>query len=181
MFYKEKNADVVKEGKWDEKSCIRRIGGYDIDKSNLPASMKYLPKGAVMAYNASNGKAILVKTAKVYETANTSSEAADIKVEKGNALNVGDVIGGNTVTAIVQGETFDTVKVNKVTKKLNVGDVISESGKTILGLNYATVALDDMPSCTPTLQAYEIEEDTLPYAINDDIKDALTVRHAFKI
>lgn len=181
MFYKDKTAaKVVKEGKWDEKSCFRRVGGYDIDKSNLPKDMEYLPKGAVLALNTENGKAMLVKTATVYEAANKSAES--LKVSKGHNLIVGDKVNGSTINAIAEGEDFDTLTISALGAALKVDAVVSSvAGLPVLGLNYATVRLDDMPSCTPTLQAWEIEEDSLPFPINDEIKEALTVRHAFKM
>lgn len=181
MFYKDKTAaKVVKEGKWDEKSCFRRVGGYDIDKTNLPKDMDYLPKGAVIALNPGNGKATLVKTAKVYEAAEKS--AVSLKVAKGHNIVVGDKVNGSTVSEIVEGESFDTLTISSLGEALKINDVVSSIGNLqVLGLNYATVRLDDMPSCTPTLQAWEIEEDSLPYPINKEIKEALTVRHAFKL
>lgn len=181
MYYNDKSAEVVKEGKWDEKSCVRRIGGYDIDKSSLPASMKYLPKGAVMALVSATGKAKLVKTAIVYETA--ESAATSVKVAKGHALVVGDTIANKAISAIEEGADFDTLTVAALSAKLTKDTVVTNyaNNDVILGLNYATVKIDDYPSCTPTLQAYEIEEDTLPFPITSAIKEALTVRHAFKI
>lgn len=181
MFYKDSSAVVVKEGKWDEKSCIRRIGGYDVDKSNLPAGMKWLPKGAVLELTSA-GKAKMVKSAVVYEAA--AKDATSVKVQKGHALIVGDVLAGKAISDIdTSNASFDTLTIAALGAAVKVGDVIVSTGTSsvILGLNYATVALDDMPSCTPTLQAYEIEEDTLPYPINASIKEALTVRHAFKL
>lgn len=121
MFYESSKSVVTKEGIWDEKSCVRRVGGYDIDVTKLPEGMTALPKGAVMEYNPATGK----------------------------------------VSPITAGAATE--------------------GFIVLGLNYATVKIKGNPSCTVTLQAYEIEEDSLPYAINDTIKEALTCRHAFKV
>lgn len=181
MYYENKSAEVVKEGKWDEKSCVRRVGGYDIDKTTLPEGMKYLPKGAVLSLDKTSGKAVLVKTASLYEDA--AQGATSLKVKKGHAVKVGDTLAGVAVTAIdTTQKDYDTLTVAATAAALTTGDVISDAeGKTILGLNYATVQLDDMPSCTPTLQAYEIEEDTLPYPVDDTIREGLTVRHAFKL
>ena len=180
MEYKVTNADVIQEGVWDEKSCVRRQGGYDIDKANLPADLKYLPKGAVLAFNAENGKVKVVKTAKVYEKA---TNGTSLKVGKDNIVVAGDKLGNLTVSAVDRkNASYDVLTVGTISETLNVGDVIAdENAAKSIGLNYATVKIDSNPTCTPTVQAYEIEEGSLPYPVNAAIKDALTVRHAFKL
>ena len=180
MEYKVTNPDLIQEGVWDEKSCVRRQGGYDIDKSKLPAGLAYLPKGAVLAFLAVSGKVTAVKTAKVVEEAASGTK---LKIDKANIIVVGDVIGGLTVSAIDRSNAdYDVLTVSSISEKLNIGDVIADANvSNVCGLNYATVKLDSYPSCTPTIQAYEIEEDTLPYPINNAIKEALTIRHAFKL
>lgn len=179
MHYNRKSAEVVKEGHWDEKSCVRRVGGYDIDKTNLPAGTQYLPKGAVLSFQPSTGSVKVLKTAKVHSNANKS--ATSVQVEKGHILVVGDVLNGSTISAIEVGAEFDTLTISELGAAVKVGDVIAENASNVCGLNYATVKLDDMPSCTPTLQAYEIEEESLPYPVNAAIKEALTVRHAWAL
>lgn len=181
MEYKEITPSNLKEGVWNEKTCIRRTAGFDIDKTNLPADMKYLPKGAVLALDANGEKVVLVKGAKVYEAA--ESEATTVKIEKDNAIIVGDVIGGITVSAIDKSaDAYDVITVSALSNALAAGAVLVDAnGAKAIGLNYATVKLDSYPSCTPTIQAYEIQEDSLPYAINDDIKEALTSRHDWAI
>lgn len=181
MFYNSTKATVAKEGVWNEQTCIRRTGGFDIDKTNLPEGTKYLPKGAVLALV--NNKAVAVKTAKVYE--NAAKAATSVKVEKEHILKVGDVLGDSAaIAAITIGDTIDTLTLGEggLSADVKAGDVITDANVAkIIGLNYATIKLDDMPSCTPTIQAYEIEEDTLPYPVNDAIKTALTSRHDWKV
>lgn len=178
MEYKYTIPTNIVEGVWDEKSCIRRTSGFSLDATNLPSSMGWLPKGAPLALNSTKTKAVLVKTAKVYEDATSS---ASVKVYKNHALIVGDVIGGQAVSAIDAANANYDVLTMAAAITASSGEVLSESnGSSVIGLNYATVKIDSYPSVTPTLQAYEIEEDSLPYAINDAIKTALTVRHAFK-
>ena len=181
MFYKDSKSTLQKEGVWDEKSCVRRIGGYDIDKTSLPEGATHLLKGTVMAYDASTGKVKLVHTAKVYEKANQS--AVSIKVEKGGSLKVGDTINGKAVSVIDTSNTnFDVITIEAIDEAIEKGTVIADANAPkAIGLTYASVKLDDMPSCSVTLQAYEIQEDTLPYPVNDIIKEALTARHAFKV
>lgn len=181
MDYKKKNADVIQEGVWDEKTCVRRIGGYDIDTATLPATAKYLPKGTVLAINESTGKVAPVKVAKATEKAQIG--ATEIKIEKNNLIVANDVIGGHTVKAIDKtNASYDVITVDELSDAVELGTVLAQADLTkVIGLNYATVVIDSNPTCTPTVQAYEIEEKTLPYPVNDAIKEALTVRHAWKV
>ena len=180
MEYRQINPTSLKEGIWNEKTCVRRTAGFDIDKSNLPAEMKYLPKGAVLALDANGLKVVLVKTAKA--TAEAASGATSLKVAKGHALVVGDVIAGSTISKIAVGAEFDTLTVSALGATVAANEVVADAnGKNAIGLNYATVKLDECPSCTPTIQAYEIEEDSLPYPVNEVIKVALTSRHDWRI
>lgn len=179
MYYKTKNGTITAEGKWDEKTCVRRQGGFDLSKTNLPSGMTYLPKGAVLAVDA-NGYAVLVKTAKAYEAAEKS--ATTLKVHKGHALKVGDVVAGATINAIAEGADCDTLTTTALGAAVKINDVVADAnGAKAVGLNYANVKIDECPSVTITVQAYEIEEDTLPYPVNEAIKTALTARHAFKL
>lgn len=181
MMYKEKFPTNIQEGVWDEKTCIRRQGGYTLYTDNLPTDLKWLPKGAVLAIRT-DGKVALVKTAMVYE--NAASAATSVKVNKNHALKVGDTIAGAKINAIdTTNESYDTLTLAAgLSAKADKDAVLVEAtAKNVIGLNYATVMIDDAPSCTPTIQAYEIEEDTLPYPIDSAIKSALTSRHAFKI
>lgn len=181
MFYKQTNPTLEKEGVWDEKSCVRRIGGYDLDKSNLPTDLKYILKGAALAFDKATGNVKLVKTAKVYAQASTSDTS--IKIEKGGAVKVGDKLNGSTVTAIDKASAdYDLLTVDTIAETLKVGDVITDGNEAnVIGLNYYSKKIEDFTSVTVTLQAYEIQEETLPYPVNDAIKTALTVRHAWKI
>lgn len=180
MIYKETKPTNIQEGVWDEKSCVRRQSGFNLDQTGLPATLKWLPKGAPLALTAS-GKVSVCKTAKVYEAATKS--ATEVKVYKGHLLAVGDSLAGSAISAIdASNADFDKVTVAALAEEADK-DAVLDNGNAakVIGLNYASVELDGMQSCTPTLQAYEIEEDTLPYPINDAIKAALTSRHAFKI
>ena len=96
---------------------------------------------------------------------------------------VGDTIAGSAISAIdSSNENFDKFTIAALAEKADKGAVLDDGNASkVVGLNYATVELDGMQSCTPTLQAYEIEEETLPYYLNDAIKTALTSRHAFKL
>lgn len=177
MYIKTVTPVNIQEGIWNEDTCVRRTGGYTVDKSNLPSDLKYIAKGTCIAYDKTSAKAIVVKTAKVYEAAEAKT---DVKIEKGHILVVGDVLDGQEITKIDTTDTnFDVITL-KAAITANVGDVLADGNVSkILGLAYATVNVEDYTHVTPTLQAYEIEEDSLPYPINSSIKTALTVRHAF--
>lgn len=181
MFYKEKYPTNIQEGVWDAETCVRRQGGFVVDESTLPSDIKWLPKGAPLAYNSSTQKVVVCKTAKVYEAA--AAQATSLKVEKGHLFKVGDKIGGSAISAInTTNKDFDTLTIAAISAKADKGAVLDDGNASkVVGLNYATIPLDGQQSCTPTLQAYEIEEDTLPYPLNAAIKTALSCRHAFKL
>lgn len=180
MFYKESFPSNIQEGKWDEKTCVRRQGGYLVDETAIPSGTKWLPKGAPMSLLAS-GKVAVCKTAKVYEAA--AASATSLKVSKGHLFAVGDKVFGSTISAINSSNAdYDVLTISALAKKADKDAVVDDgTAANVIGLNYATIALDGQQSCTPTIQAYEIEEDSLPYPINADIKAALTSRHAFKL
>ncbi len=180
MYYKETLPTNIQEGNWDEKTCVRRQSGFVVDETGLPSTLKWLPKGAPLAY-ASDGKVTVCKTAKAYEAAAKSATA--LKVNKGHLFAVGDTIGGSAISAIDSSNAdYDLLTVAALAEKAEAGSVLDDgTASKVIGLNYATVELDGQQGCTPTVQAYEIEEDSLPYPLNDAIKAALTSRHAFKV
>ena len=183
MYMHKNMATGIKEGLWWEETCVRRQAGYDLDTSNLPATLRWFPKGAVLAFVAATGKAILVKTAEVYE--NAAQNATTLKVKDNGLFAVGDTIAGSTISAVNVADGVATLTISSLGSNVTAGDVVADGNAsgTLLGLNYATVDLrdNDYPSVTPTLQAYEIEEDSLPFPINATIKQGLGDRHQFKI
>ena len=181
MEYKVVNGHSIQEGVWNEKTCVRRTAGFDLDKTNLPEGMEYLPKGAILALDSTGLKAVLVKTAKAAAKAN--SGATSLSVEKGHALKVGDVIAGSAISKInTSNAEYDVLTVAALGAEVALGAVVADANaEKVIGLNYATVKIDSNPSVTPTIQAYEIEEDTLPYPVNEAIKEALTCRHDWRI
>ncbi len=183
MYYKNSASEKIQEGLWWEESCVRRQGGYDLDKTNLPSDMRWFPKGAVLAFDSTTGKAVFVKTAVVY--ANAAANATQLKIVDNGLFAVGDKIHGSTISAISVADGVATLTVGALATKADKDTVVTDDNASgiLLGLNYATVDLrdNDYPSVTPTLQAYEIEEDTLPFPINATIKQGLGDRHQFKI
>lgn len=177
FLHKTKPEDI-QEAVWLEEQCLRRQGGYMLDRTNLPSSLKWLPKGATLKLSVDGkGKAIVVKTAKVAEKA--EKQATTLKIAGGSLFKVGDKIAGATISAITSADGVDTLTVSALANEAAEGAVVSDFDKTkdiILGLSYDTLDLRDPESeipCTPTLQVMEVEEDSLPYPINDEIKEGI--------
>jgi len=179
-FLHKTKPESIKEAVWLEEQCLRRQGGYDLDRTNLPSTLKWLAKGTVFKLSATGGKAVAVKTAKVTEVA--SKAATTLKIASGSLFKVGDTVAGLTITKIESDAStgIDTLTgTGGVTEGAAKGDVLSDYDKskdTLLGFSYDTLDLRDPDSSipvTPTLQVMEVEEDSLPYPINKDIKDGL--------
>ena len=163
----------IKEALWLEEQCLRRQGGYDLDRSNLPAKLKFVAKGTVLRL-VTGGKAQVVKTAKVTEKA--SKSATTLKIASGSLFKVGDKIAGATISAIASSDGVDTLTVSALDNAVEQNAIVSDYDKTkdvLLGFSYDTLDVRDQESsiaATPTLQVMEVEEDSLPYPINEDIK-----------
>lgn len=176
MYLKKAVPTSIKEALWWEEHCIVRQGGYDLDQSNLPSDLKWLPKGTVVKLG-SDGKAVVVKTAKATEKA--ASGTKSIKVASGSLFAAGDTVAGIKVASVAKGTTTDTITLMAATEAdIEAGAVVSSfdaDNDTILGFTYATKELDKDASQTvePTLQVVEVEEDSLPYPVNAEIKTAL--------
>ena len=163
----------IKEALWLEEQCLRRQGGYDLDRSNLPSTLKFVAKGTVLRL-VTGGKAQVVKTAKVTERAEKS--ATTLKIASGSLFKVGDKIAGATISAIASSDGVDTLTVSALDNAVAANAIVSDYDKTkdvLLGFSYDTLDVRDQESsiaATPTLQVMEVEEDSLPYPINEDIK-----------
>ena len=166
----------IKEALWLEEQCLRRQGGYDLDRSNLPATLKFVAKGTVLRL-VTGGKAQVVKTAKVTEKA--SKSATTLKIASGSLFKVGDKIAGATISAIASSDGVDTLTVSALDNAVAANAIVSDYDKTkdvLLGFSYDTLDVRDQESsiaATPTLQVMEVEEDSLPYPINDEIKEGI--------
>lgn len=176
MFLK-RNAvpENVKEALWWEEQCVRREGGYDFDTDNLPDDAKWLPKGAVLRFNKTNGKANVLKSTRVAEAA--TKAATTLKIEKDSYFKVGDTIAGVAISAITKGDSYDTLTVAELKENLKLGDVVDDyaDGDILLGLQYDTFPIDKTinQQVTPTLVVREVDEDTLMYPLSDKVKAAL--------
>lgn len=176
MFLKKNSKpDSIKEALWWEEMCVRREGGYDLDTDNLPDSAKWLPKGAVLRFDKTTGKANVLKSATVAEKA--TKGATTLKISTGSYFKVGDTIAGVAISAITKGDTFDTLTVEALTDNLNVNDVVDDYSDTdvVLGLQYETLLIDKsvFMHATPTLVVREVDENSLMYPISDKVKTAL--------
>ena len=166
----------IKEALWLEEQCLRRQGGYDLDRSNLPATLKFVAKGTVLRL-VTGGKAQVVKTAKAVEKAEKS--ATTLKIASGSLFKVGDKIAGATISAIASSDGVDTLTVSTLANEVAKNAIVSDYDKTkdvLLGFSYDTLDVRDQESsiaATPTLQVMEVEEDSLPYPINDEIKEGI--------
>ena len=163
----------IKEALWLEEQCLRRQGGYDLDRSNLPTTLKWVAKGTILRF-VSGGKAQVVKTAKAVEKADKA--ATTLKIASGSLFKVGDKIAGATIAAISSSDGVDTLTVSALDNAVAANAIVSDYDKTkdvLLGFSYDTLDIRDPESsiaATPTLQVMEVEEDSLPYPINDEIK-----------
>ncbi len=166
----------IKEALWLEEQCLRRQGGYDLDRTNLPATLKFVAKGTVLRL-VTGGKAQVVKTAKVTERAEES--ATTLKIASGSLFEVGDKIAGATISAITPSDGVDTLTVSALGNAVDANAIVSDYDKNedvLLGFSYDTLDVRDQESsiaATPTLQVMEVEEDSLPYPINDEIKEGI--------
>nr|DAG42049.1 MAG TPA: Head fiber protein [Caudoviricetes sp.] len=163
----------IKEALWLEEQCLRRQGGYDLDRTNLPATLKFVAKGTILRF-VTGGKAQVVKTAKAVEKADKAATA--LKIASGSLFQVGDKIAGATISAIASADGVDTLTVSALENAVAKNAIVSDYDKTkdvLLGFSYDTLDIRDSDSsiaATPTLQVMEVEEDSLPYPINDEIK-----------
>lgn len=163
----------IKEALWLEEQCLRRQGGYDLDRTNLPATLKFVAKGTILRF-VTGGKAQVVKTAKAVEKADKA--ATTLKVASGSLFQIGDKIAGATISAIASNDGVDTLTVSPLDNAVAANAIVSDYDKTkdvLLGFSYDTLDIRDADTsiaATPTLQVMEVEEDSLPYPINDEIK-----------
>lgn len=174
-FLHKNKPELINEAVWLEEQCLRRQGGFDLDRTNLPDSLKWLPKGTVLKLSSTGGNAVVVKTARVVEKSTTTT----MKIAGGSLFKVGDKINGKAITAIASADGVDTLTVAAMDSAIEKDTVITDYDKskdTLLGFSYDTLDLRDAEAsipATPTLRVIEVEESTLPYPINKDIKDGL--------
>lgn len=178
MYHKYVESEEIQEAQWDVKSCVRCVAGANLDTSNLPDGTKYIAKGTPLMITDSR-EVKVVKTATVVEAADAA--ATSLSIAKGSMFAVGDTIAGGTISAIdTSNEEKDVLTVSALEAAVAKGDVVDDgNGSKVVGLCYCTVKIEDFTSVTWTIQAYEIDETSLPYPFSEAIKTALTSRHHF--
>ena len=183
MYLETKNPEDPKKVLWREDTCEWFTGGFNLDKTNLPAGLEVLPKGTVLSLDIANRKATAVKTVRV--TKAVTAADTEVQIAKGHILVATDIIGtaGKTVTvgAInTSNAGYDTITI--VANALGVvanGAALESATSNDVGLNYAPKPLKGTVSVSATIQAYEIQGANLPYPVTSTIKEKLTHRHQF--
>lgn len=179
MYRKETTLEQIPQAIWDVESCVRCVAGATLDTSSLPDGAKRVLKGTPLVYDSATGKVKVVKTATVATAAEAG--ATSLEIAKDSIFKVGDTIAGSTISAIDDSaDDKDVLTISALETAVKAGDVIDDgNGANVVGLNYANTKIEDFTSVTWTIQAYEIQEATLPYPLNAGIKTALTCRHHF--
>lgn len=179
MYRKETTLEQIPQAIWDVESCVRCVAGANIDTDSLPDGAKRVLKGTPLMYDSATGSVKVVKTAKVVTAADAA--ATSLEIEKGSIFKVGDTIAGSTISAIDDSaDDKDVLTISALAEAIDKDAVVDDgNGAKVIGLNYANTKIEDFTSVTWTIQAYEIQENTLPYPLNNDIKTALTCRHHF--
>lgn len=183
MFLHKGNPTNIKEALWWEEHCVRRQGGYDLDITNLPAGTRWIPKGTLLELITATGKVKVVKSATVYE--NAAANATTLKIKENPLIKVGDSLAGSEISAISTADGVMTLTVAALESAVAKDAVVTTatSGSVLLGFAYETNDLldNDFPQVTITLQAFEIEEDSLPQPISATMKQWLGPLHQFKV
>lgn len=183
MYLETISPDEPKKVLWREDTCDWFTGGFNLDKTNLPAGLSYLPKGTVLSLDFPNRKATAVKTVKV--TKAVTATDTEVQIAKGHILVSTDVIGiaGKTITVgavNTSNANYDAITI--VANALGVvanGAVLESGSGDNVGLNYAPKPLKGTVSVSATIQAYEIQGANLPFPVTATIKEKLTSRHQF--
>ena len=166
MFMRSNRPQSIQEASWWEERCVRRQGGYDLDMSNLPQDVRWLPKGVVYKFDASTGRAQVVKSCKVI--AEAKSGATSLEVAANHLLNVGDKLGENiTITAITHGTDKDTLTVSGLAETIKANTVLTDLKATDVKKRLKEDGVDlieVIDSMGRTQRAH---------FINDEIKDAI--------
>lgn len=194
MQFKITGKDPVNKVLWPEESVYKATGGFTLDKDNLPTGIDFLPKGSLIAADFATRKAVVVKSAVVYEAA--EANATDVKIGKNHLLSVGDIVakavGGTSyaITAIdTEATAYDVITVGTTLGALAVGDVLFESAEagadTGAEENVANsilihdAYLEEQTTINVGLQIYEIQEANLPFGVTSYNKESLTSRFHF--
>lgn len=168
---------------WDVSTVEVFDGGFALDKDNLPATLRVLPRGTLLSVDLAERTAKVVKTATIAEALTTS--ATEVRIKKGSLLVKGDVIGyGNKSVTVgdistdaddydsfsITANALGAIAVNEV-----VQSFVGTTAVPVAGFNYADVKIDLYPSVSVIFKVYKVESDKLPYPISKAIVSALNL------
>lgn len=170
---------------WDVASTEEFTGGFELEKSNLPASQEKVLKGTFMKVDFNERKARVVKTAQLTEA--IVAETTLVKVKKGAMLINGDILGIGTKSVQVanldtSNPDFDSFTITAgALGTATAGAVLQEyaeagSNKAVVnpdGMAYTDSKVDALPSCTVIFKAYDIQPLALPQPLTSAIVTAL--------
>lgn len=183
MYLENTSPDEPKKVLWREDTCDWFTGGFELDKTNLPATLTDLPKGTVLSIDFANRKAKVVKTARV--TKAVLATDTEVQIAKGHILVATDVIGINSNTVTVgtintSNANYDVITITaNALGAVSLGAILESASGENIGLNYAPKPLKGTVSVSATLQAYEIQGANLPYPVSSSLKTKMTSRHQF--
>lgn len=166
---------------WDVSTVEVYDGGFLLDKSNLPANLKAIPRGAFLAVDLEERKASVVKTVALHEA--ITAATTTVKVKKGSLLVKNDVVGAGSKFVTVgdintSDSDFDSFEITANDLGAVAIDTALQSfknGKAMQadGFNYADVKIDAEPSVSVIFKVYKVESDRLPFPITDEIVASL--------
>lgn len=171
---------------WDVASTKTFDGGFLLDKTNLPAGLEKLPKGAFLKGDLDERKAVLVKTAVLAEA--ITAESTSVKVKKGSFLKEGDILGAGTKSVAVgavdaSNAAYDSFDITANALGALAKDAVLQSydaagaSKNVVlpnGLNPSDdVKIDKEPSVSIMFRADGIVNSRLPQAVTPAIEQAL--------
>jgi hypothetical protein len=162
---------------WDVSTIEVYDGGFLLDKSNLPANMKAIPRGAFLAVDLEERKASVVKTVALQEAITASTTT--VKVKKNSLFAKNDVVGvGSKFVTVGDINTsdsdFDSFEITANALGAVAVEAVLQSFKDgkamrVDGFNYADVKIDAEPSVSVIFKVYKVEFERLPFPITDEI------------
>lgn len=188
MYLTVGSKDPINKVLWNEANAVKATAGGTLTTSELPTGTTYVEKGCPVKLNYTTGAVNVSKCAKLY--ANAANNATTYQVLKGHLFKVGDVIStfdvastkGYAITAIdtTTNATHDVLSVGTTlgtamtaANGVYLVEIAAEDtsgGAGVLkyipnGLLATNVKVEGSPSCTPVIQALEIQTANLPYYV----------------
>lgn len=189
MYYKEKKASGnVHTHLWDISTIRNLDGGFGLDKSSLPANLKELPRGTVLAVDLDERVAKVVKAVELAEA--LKDDAVVVKVKKGSLISSGDVLGIGSKSVEVKdlkiaNASFDSFAIEAgALGTAPLGAVLSsyEGNNPVKadGFNSRDVKLLGEDSVSVIYAVDKVNAERLPYPITEgiisDLKQCLILK-----